>query len=168
MIEIKPLAEKQAKLDKLIEERVQKYNPQFRLDSVETVDKIKFAFKVELSELANEVGFFKYWKQSHEMDREKVLEEWADCLHFLLSVSNLKRWIPFIPTMEFGTEIEFFHVDGLFYELLQNPLDSSGQAVQAFLSLFALGLKLGYTEEELIQAYYGKYAKNIARQKEGY
>src|SRR5690606_14512445 len=43
------------------------------------------AFRVELHELENETKHFKYWS-SKQPDRAKMLEEYVDGLHFILSI----------------------------------------------------------------------------------
>ena len=48
---------------------------------------VKVALLVELAELANEAQFFKFWKQNKHIDKKKILEEYADCLHFALSLA---------------------------------------------------------------------------------
>lgn len=135
-------------------------------NSVETVDKRVFALKVELSEFANEVGWFKYWKQSHVMDKKKTIEELSDAMHFLLSVGNSRKY-------NFIKEIhpEPWHkvpVDRLFCYMMESKYDSWRTWKNAFENLIAIGLKLGFTEEEMIQAYKDKNKENHARQSRGY
>ena len=141
-------------------------NMEDTFNSVETVDKRVFALKVELSEFANEVGWFKYWKQSHVMNREKSLEELADNMHFFLSVGNSRKY-------NFIKEIhpEPWHkvpVDRLFIYIMESKIDSSGTWKNAFENLIAIGLKLGFTEEEMMQAYISKNIENHARQQRNY
>ena len=53
------------------------------------IEEVKTAYRVELGELLQEWKEFKYWKLSKgEIDREELLEEWADCCHFALSLEN--------------------------------------------------------------------------------
>lgn len=53
----------------------------------ETEEKRIMALSTELAELVNEMRFFKYWSKK-EPDRERILEEAADVLHFIFSLSN--------------------------------------------------------------------------------
>lgn len=135
-------------------------------NSVEVVDKRVFALKVELGELANEVGFFKYWKQSHVMDREKILEEHADVQHFLLSVGNSRKY-DFIkeihPERWMKVPLEY-----LFIYLMESNYDSSGKWMNAFEQLICIGLKLGFTEADMIQSYRAKNKINYQRIAEKY
>ncbi|MDE5553349.1 MAG: dUTPase, partial [Malacoplasma sp.] len=45
----------------------------------------KLALAVEIAELANEVKCFKYWSVKKEDNKEKIGDEYADVLHFILS-----------------------------------------------------------------------------------
>lgn len=46
------------------------------------------ALMVELGEFANEYAPFKYWKNNIEIDRELLLEEYVDGIHFLASLAH--------------------------------------------------------------------------------
>ncbi len=136
------------------------------IHDVEFVDKRVHALKVELGEFSNETGWFKYWKQSHEMDRAKTLEELADCIAFMLSVGISRKY-------EFVKEIHpniwrKVPKGQLFHYLFENKLNSAGQWKVAFEHLIALGLKLGFSSGEIEAAYYNKSEKNIERQKSNY
>src|SRR5690606_28291239 len=75
------LFEKQAELDQYICEK----------QNIKTEDIFKkkiTAFIVELSELANEIQFFKYWKNEVVVDHQKAVEEYIDVIHFSISLSN--------------------------------------------------------------------------------
>jgi dimeric dUTPase (all-alpha-NTP-PPase superfamily) len=162
-VNITKLLEMQKELDIAI---AQNLGMEDEFNSVEIVDQRVFALKVELGEFANEVGFFKYWKRSHVVNQEATLEEWADVLHFLLSVGNSRKYT-------FITEIhpekwELVPVGVLFQYMMNNQYDSSGKWLNAMEQLFCIGLKLGYTEQEMIQAYKEKREENFARQKRGY
>lgn len=135
-------------------------------NSVEIVDKRIFALKVELGELANEVGFFKYWKQSHIMDHAKTIEEHADVTHFLLSVGNSRKY-NFIKEIhpEKWMKVPIGH---LFIYLMENNYDSSGKWKNAFEQLVCIGLKLGFTEAAIVQSYRDKNKVNYQRIVEKY
>jgi dimeric dUTPase (all-alpha-NTP-PPase superfamily) len=157
------LYELQFKLDEVV---AKKLNILEEFNNVEYTDKRVFALKVELAEFANEVAWFKYWKQSHVMDVEKTLEELADVMHFLLSVGNSRRYnfIKFINPKQW----EKVPLNRLFIYLMENNYDSSGKWLNAFEHLICIGYKLGFTEEEMIQAYKDKNLKNHVRQASGY
>lgn len=51
-----------------------------------SVEEYMLAFTVEFYELVNAIGTWKWWKHSHVPNREKVLDELADCFAFYLSM----------------------------------------------------------------------------------
>ena len=55
----------------------------------EIVRKNRLELLVELGELANETRCFKYWSTKQTGEKEKVLEEYIDCLFMVLYFSNI-------------------------------------------------------------------------------
>lgn len=53
----------------------------------ETMERRFLSLFVELGELANATRCFKYWSNKPSESRERVMDEYADGLHFLLSLS---------------------------------------------------------------------------------
>lgn len=52
-----------------------------------TIDKRFLALLVELSEFSNELRCFKYWSnKSTYKSFEKMLDEYIDCIHFIISI----------------------------------------------------------------------------------
>jgi dimeric dUTPase (all-alpha-NTP-PPase superfamily) len=162
-VNITKLLEMQKELDIAI---AQNLGMEDEFNSVETVDQRVFALKVELGEFANETGWFKYWKQSHIINQEATLEEWADVLHFLLSVGNSRKY-NFIQDIQpdLWNKVP---MGRLFIYIMENEMDSSGKWKNAMEQLFCIGLKLGYTEDEMLIAYVEKRKENFARQNRGY
>jgi Uncharacterized protein conserved in bacteria len=81
--------EKQKKLDKKI---VDKYNNQNGFDmgfeqKHFLVDRL-LALSVEVSELANATREFKYWSTKESESKERLLDEFADIIHFVFSVAD--------------------------------------------------------------------------------
>lgn len=111
MTSIKDLYDMQEKLDAYI---ILKNNPDITLK--ELLTDTLLALQVEVSELANATRSFKHWSRKGPENKEILLEEYADILHFFLS----------------------------------------------------LGLQLGFSPEETVQAYKKKNEENYKRQKEGY
>ncbi|AMQ21413.1 dUTP diphosphatase [Geobacillus sp. JS12] len=129
----------------------------------------QLAFLVELGELANETRCFKFWSIKPPAPAERVLEEYVDGLHFLLSL---------------GLEC------GLFYE--ENEAPSAGRPlVEQFLAVFRaaerfgetrargeydalfaeywrLGVALGFSSDDIEAAYRRKNEVNHKRQNERY
>jgi dimeric dUTPase (all-alpha-NTP-PPase superfamily) len=140
------------------------------------------ALQVEMGELANEIRFFKFWSQDQTprtkvpkrptMNYEdiewtnRVLEEYADALHLGLSIGIELEWdmeqASIFPRRRADLTEQF---QALFYyssRLLSDKwLD--------FMDLFmGLGEMLGFTWEEIEQAYFEKNAVNHTRQEQGY
>lgn len=127
-----------------------------------------FAFQCELMELANEIGFFKDWKHSHEINHDTAIKELADCLAFALSIGITKGYDKLVKEIE-GYEglTEFPYLD-LFNNLRNNDLNTIGSYKMALIMLIAIGLKLGFSSEGVIDHYIAKSNINIQRQEEGY
>ncbi len=51
-----------------------------------TIDDRFLALFVEIAECLNENKSFKYWAPNHIKNDQKALEEYVDCLHFILSL----------------------------------------------------------------------------------
>ncbi len=53
----------------------------------EIIDQRILALIVEVSEFANELASFKYWKKQKNLNRDKIIEEFVDGIHFYVSLS---------------------------------------------------------------------------------
>lgn len=126
------------------------------------LDNMKIALFVELGELMNEFPTkFKHWKSSAVDNREKGLVEYVDCLHFALSLVNYAEY-----------DInDYYKYDKPVYLPLWQILASAGNLEYAYDSLewlFALGNYLGFTWEEIYNAYKKKNEVNYQRLRSGY
>ena len=129
---------------------------------------IKLALLTELGELANEVQCFKYWKQNKTISREKVLEEFADCLHFALSLENhLNQLYEHNLNAEIKDVIKEDLVEENTFDFLYAYMKVISDDLP-LIEIMNLGMALGITGEELEQSYLKKYEKNLRRQQEGY
>ena len=142
-MDIKKMLEAQKELDKA---NMKKGGlTEYPLDMVQT------AYRVELGELLQEWKQFKFWKLNKgEIDRDKMLEEWADCMHFALSLfiqeeieEDISEYCSYLETYEIIERC--FNL----YFVLENTI--------------ALGIKLGYALEELEKAYWKKNKINWKR-----
>ena len=153
--------EKQLELEKFVCQNIGMEWDEF--SSVPMTDKRVFAFKVELAEFSNETGWFKYWKQSHVMDRAATLEEFADCIHFMVAIGLHRKYNKFVPELEWKQWLE--RPDDLLYtSIMENGIASSGNWKRCFEQFIAIGYRLGFTLEEIENAYLEKNKKNIERQ----
>ncbi|MFL0245509.1 dUTP diphosphatase [Candidatus Clostridium stratigraminis] len=83
MIKLDELLELQKELDDfIIEQRDIKLQPK------ELLTDTLLALQVEVSELANTTRCFKHWSNKGPDDKNVILEEYVDALHFLLSIGN--------------------------------------------------------------------------------
>ena len=152
----------QMKLDKKIVE-------QHSLQDRSLVSEKILALQVEIGELANETRCFKYWSTKKPSDKSVILEEYVDCIHFLLSIG-----------------IEFNFTD-----ILVNAVSSDVKLTDQFINIYidlndfiicsskdhyftlfedflSLGSSIGFSEEDIIQYYYKKNNINHERQASGY
>lgn len=109
-----------------------------------------------------------------EYKKYPLLEEYVDCLHFILSI-GLELEIPEIYGVEFeniycGDEPDitnqFLKVKKL--ALLDIPYTHAGKWNELFIEFVCLGQMLGFTWEQIEEAYLQKNAVNHQRQESGY
>lgn len=65
------------------------FSLQYDIKSPEIIQKYKLELLVEFGELANETRCFKFWSTKQTGEREKVLEEYIDCLFMILYFCNI-------------------------------------------------------------------------------
>lgn len=127
------------------------------------------AFEVELGELANETRCFKFWSNKKSSPKAVVLEEYVDCLHFLLSIGLDENFVdaqihiknsPRDLVQQFQ---EVFLRSSRFYQSLKEE-----DYVALFEVFLSLGQNLGFTWEEIEEGYLRKNKINHQRQDEGY
>ena len=124
---------------------------------------------VEIGELANATRCFKYWSNKGPEADDIVLDEYADGLHFFLSlgidIGTSKRSYN-ITKHEYNLTDQFLMVYHRLDEFRKKQDDSSYiKAFQAFLNLLPL---LGYKWKQLEAAYYKKLGVNYNRQETNY
>ncbi|MDR4995796.1 dUTP diphosphatase [Bacillus altitudinis] len=158
------------------------------------------ALITELGEFANEGRWFKHWSNVQVPEKPKynwminkddlewhpsypLLEEYADCIHFFLSIAIKKGWkeelnIPEEAFEEFKEEAFDGGLSGVFLEMQWHLLNSRLLKKEDFKNLHfrsAWGLFLtigivgfGFTPEQIEKAYMEKNEVNHKRQQEGY
>ncbi len=149
------------------------------------------ALQVELGELANEWRGFKFWSENQvprtrvlvnrttddigfknigpEHIKNPLLEEYVDCLHFILSIGlsgniGTIEWEQIEPYKAKSTIQQFI---GLF-EYTSRLLEDITVYVDIWSSFIGLGEMLGFTWDEVEAAYMRKNAVNHHRQESGY
>ncbi len=178
---MKLLFDTQRKLDEKIHEEK-------GLSLEETSDKRLLALLTELGELANEWRGFKYWSDrqspkpmSQVVSKEKhpLLEEYVDCLHFILSII-LERAI-YLPNcypswqyrkpdhIEVSQDAVVSNFLSLFKQVEVIQYNKSEVQLSSLLGMFMmLGEKFGFSWEEVEEAYFDKNKVNYERLESGY
>ena len=170
---LEKLFEMQRKLDeRIIEEK--------GLYGQDLLDKKILALQVELGELANEWRGFKYWSKNQEPRTVKyienrkhrqnpLLEEYVDCLHFLLSIGLESEIGAFtgdeLMIIKMGTiEMQFITL----FKATVTFLEDISYYQEMWELFLGLGEMLGFSWEEVEEAYMQKNAENHRRQEVGY
>ncbi len=170
------------------------------------------ALQVELGECANEWRGFKFWSTDQEPRTRKyltnyteqdshlgvgavwvnpLLEEYVDCLHFILSIGNeiIKKYGKDLKELVLNDEILidtsskkeiditnqfnmlFLNTTSLYISTIDEYYDyedSIGIFNELFESFIGLGEMLGFTWNQIEQAYFDKNEVNHNRQATGY
>lgn len=169
----------QEKLDNhILENRVKRTGKE--IDKEQLLEETVLALLVELGELANATRCFKHWSTKGPESKERILEELSDVWHFYLSIGNqigrnAREEISISPEeYEYlvggntEAEIIFLAIYNRISELgITEPIQSHLYAI-AGKDIYVLGRFLGFTDEEVEEAYLKKHKKNYKRQEEGY
>ena len=134
-----------------------------------TRNKRTLALLVELGEFANATRTFKYWSNKASESKERVLDEFADGLHFLLSLGIDQGFeVDSIEVFDDGNSL----TDNLLRTYELTSIFYSDQTRTNYLKMFYSYLtalfKLGFTWEEARNAYYLKLEENHNRQATNY
>ncbi|RAZ68633.1 dUTP diphosphatase [Planococcus maitriensis] len=128
------------------------------------------ALQVELSELANETRCFKFWSTKGPSDKSTLLEEYVDCIHFILSLGiekgfeSLEQWPEPIGEQDLTELFLSAHQSiGRFAE--QSSFEEYDNLWRTF---GALAKALGFSYGEVLAAYVEKNEINYKRQQQGY
>lgn len=130
-----------------------------------TVEEVQKALFDELGEVNHEMkAEWCYWKKSEKaVDREKVKEELSDVWHFVLSLHRLKN------KFEFHEEwVSKCRKDNDEYDWFEVLKELSIQKYLPIYFVIILTEKLGFTFDEMYEAYIDKNKVNYQRMKEGY
>ncbi|PHE16403.1 dUTPase [Bacillus toyonensis] len=135
------------------------------------------ALQVEIGELANETRCFKHWSNKGPSEKEIILMEYVDGLHFIASLGNGIGFKPGdynLAILELKSRVyasnsivnQFNNV----YEAVSEFRATQGIELyeELLYSFLGLGRKLGFTFEEIEQGYYKKNEVNHQRQNNGY
>ncbi|PRS01431.1 dUTP diphosphatase [Bacillus halotolerans] len=165
------------------------------LEEQDLLPNLILALQVELAECANEWRGFKHWSNDREprtcvIDKKgqtakeyyknPLLEEYVDCLHFILSIGNrigFNKYTTIQQIMRRAEEREletnigigkaFSHLMSLVFGFYFS-IEDKWTYVRAFERFLNLGKLLGFSSEQIEAAYMDKNAVNHQRQQEGY
>lgn len=175
--------EKLFEMQKVLRDRIG-YNEPDRFN------KLILALLVELGECANEWRGFKFWSVNQlphtsavrvpcmmEEDKEfynPLLEEYVDGLHFVLElgldVAEKDRWFGNYTTRDITTQFNNVYDDvlNLWNSHNADSIHVDHQYEQLINGYLGLGEMLGFTWEQIEQAYMEKNKINHVRQETGY
>ncbi|MCY7977468.1 dUTP diphosphatase [Bacillus inaquosorum] len=182
--------QKMFEMQKALDERIIKEKG---LEGQDLLPNLILALQVELAECANEWRGFKHWSNDREprtcvIDKKgqtakeyyknPLLEEYVDCLHFILSIGNRLGWNDtdtiddvvvqhLISDKGFDTAKTFSCLLSIAYGFHFSNVEKRTY-ISLFTTFFELGNKLGFKWEQIEAAYMDKNAVNHQRQQEGY
>ena len=142
---------------------------QNHVDYPVTMSRRVLALLVELGELANETRTFKFWSTKGPSPKAKILDEYADGLHFLLSLGLALK----TPNKVFSYRTSKKTLTDQFlrcyrdFSALAEKLNLAHYE-SAMVSYLSLIPGLGVSQEEVVAAYLAKLAINYKRQDEKY
>jgi dimeric dUTPase (all-alpha-NTP-PPase superfamily) len=163
-MQLEKLFQMQKALDTHIEEK-------HKLQDEDLFSRKVLALLVEIGELANETRSFKFWSVKPSSAKEVILEEFVDGIHFILSLGiergfDEKGFDLNERDSSLNASEQFLTV----YELIS--LFQKSKGFQDYIGLFEAYLQLasllGFTKEEMEQAYFKKNEVNYQRQQNNY
>ena len=161
-IELEELFQAQGQLDQRIAD-------EHHVSYQSTRDRRIMALIVEIGELANATRCFKYWSNKGSEDKSIVLDEYADGLHFFLSLGidiKTDKKVYHLTKHQEDLTKQFhlvYHNIDVFYKK-----QDDNSYIRAFQSFFNLLPLFGYRWKELKDAYYKKLQVNYDRQNNNY
>lgn len=159
---IEKLFNMQRGLDRYIEEG-------HNLAGKDLFDQKTLALLVEIGELANETRCFKFWSTKRPSERNVILEEFVDGVHFILSLGIIAGFDQHKPAFEadaMDQTNQFILVMESVHAFRKEKTKSNYE--QLMNQYFALGSLLGFSPNEVEAAYIAKNEVNYERQKSGY
>ncbi|MDI6567102.1 dUTP diphosphatase [Bacillus subtilis] len=188
--------EKMFEMQKALDERIIKEKG---LEGQDLLPNLILALQVELAECANEWRGFKHWSNDREPRTKHpletspngafrkggnpLLEEYVDCLHFILSIGNRIGYSnKNTKKLEGGTlrsNLDVADQVGVFSDVFEaiamvnedislSRLGPKASYAILFRRFNSLGTMLGFTPDQIEAAYMEKNAVNHQRQQEGY
>ena len=157
------------KLLKIQKELDQAIEKKHNVKASEIVNQKIIALYVEVGEFTNEVANFKYWKSNKNISKDKVLEEYVDCLHFYLTLfifKNVKEEI----NEPSKIEDDFDKMTLDLYQSITKMHKNLNQKTlhESFEIFLAIGKNLDFSWNEVEKHYLLKNKVNFERLKNNY
>lgn len=134
-------------------------------------EKKVLALLVEIGELANETRCFKFWSKKPPASHDAILEEFVDGVHFILSLGLelgfSDRDIDLV-SQEANEDQDrsFLKIFRLVNDFRQSK--DAADFEELFRQYIILGQSLGFTLDDVQDAYKKKNEVNFKRQQDGY
>lgn len=166
MTTYKILKESQQELDNII-------NDTNGIDGNDFMAERVLALLVEIGEFANETRCFKFWSQKNPSSKAVVLLEFVDVLHFMLSVGNYSGFaFESFDDMDINRYIESdindLFIDFYFTVTTFRFEPTPKNYANMYSYYFSLAKSFGFSDAEVIDAYFQKNEINVNRQANGY
>lgn len=150
----------------------EKITQKHKLYGVKLLPQKILALQVELGELANETRCFKFWSIKPASSKDVILEEYVDALHFVLSIGLEAGFRDQVRLNTSGTDRERDLTEAFLAVFDRIAAFAQKQDLAAYLAMFEalldLGEALGFSWDEIEQAYLRKNEVNHLRQESGY
>lgn len=156
------LLPKQAELDEFI-------FSENHVDRDSTKRQRLLALLTEVLELANATRCFKFWSKRGSEPKERIVDEFADGLHFFLSLFIDRNLVPqgaYETVKESALTEKFLEVLNQISTLSRTSTDTD--LAKAFTAFITLGDMLGLTPDEVRRGYLLKWKENVRRQQNNY
>lgn len=161
-IELTPLFALQAALD-------QEIAAIHDVDYESTFSRRLLALLVELGEFANETRCFKYWSYKPSSPKEVILDEYADGLHFFLSLGiplGVATYKHYFRVEEKDLTQAILHCYASAIKLDEEyTVENYAKAFGDYLNIIPL---FDYSSQDVIEAYVKKLSTNHKRQEDHY
>lgn len=161
-LKVKDLYELQNELDQEIYDK-------FSLTREATSIRRRLALLVELGECVNETRCFKFWSMKGPSAADVILEEYADGIHFLLSLGiDLKDTAEELKSIKASEDLTEAYLK--MYELCLdfNQHFDLEHYHHCFAYYLGIAEQLGYTAEDIREHYFLKNKENHHRQDTNY
>lgn len=154
---------------KLLDEYIIKNHP--IVDKIDYLNKLKLALIVEIGEFSNTTKCFKFWSNKGMMEKDVMLDEYSDILHFLLSLTyhaSINSASLDIPK-ENDIGLTYLLLD-LYKETINIDVENPSQLriFRCWELLLMIANKLKFSMDEVINSYNKKMSVNYKRQNENY